>query len=96
MGSLSCAFLDRWINDELCFNSVEVTAYEIEKNFLDHLTNHLKKYSNAKYNILLEDYIKSSTYKGLQEKNTHMRFLIHPIKRLIAILYIGRFSVVSV
>ncbi len=57
IGSLSCAFLDRWEERKFCFQNVEVTAYEIDRNLQNHLRQHLSSYPHVHAHIVEGDYI---------------------------------------
>lgn len=57
VGSLTCAFLDRWLNNGFSFKSVETTAYEIDAKLRRHLAEHLTAYSGVESSIVAGDYI---------------------------------------
>ncbi|WP_350657569.1 hypothetical protein [Psychrobacter sp. S1-30-MNA-CIBAN-0213] len=58
VGALTCAFLDHWVTSGSDFNSVEVTAYEFDKELQTYLSQHLNAYDNVKTNIISGDYIR--------------------------------------
>jgi adenine-specific DNA-methyltransferase len=60
VGSLSCAFLDRWVGGELVFDSVDVFAYEIDDALRVHLADHLCAYEGIRPHIHGEDFIESA------------------------------------
>ncbi|KAA6206418.1 MAG: SAM-dependent methyltransferase [Candidatus Tokpelaia sp.] len=81
-GALSCAFLDRWINGGFQFNSVAITAYEIDREIGHYLKQHLYAYDNVSTDIRLEDYIESATNKNIKlQKYTHV-ILNPPYKKI--------------
>jgi adenine-specific DNA-methyltransferase len=43
LGSLSAAFLERWIDGDLAFSQVEISAYEIDNKLREHLFETLTK-----------------------------------------------------
>ncbi len=60
IGSLSAAFLDRFVSGDLCFERVEIDAFEIDKAILSDLNATLKTYNNKgniNANIRNEDFI---------------------------------------
>src|SRR5690554_2375459 len=61
VGALSCAFLDRWVTGGFGFESVEVTAYEIDEKLRGHLAQHLAGYSRVTPRIIAGDYIELAT-----------------------------------
>ncbi|EPO6910539.1 BsuBI/PstI family type II restriction endonuclease [Escherichia coli] len=71
LGALSCAFLDRWLVGEFGFESVEATAYEIDKKLCGHLAKHLTGYRRVTPRIIEGDYIELATAEGL-----HIRAII--------------------
>lgn len=82
LGALSCAFLDRWVAGEFGFESVEATAYEIDPDLRDHLARHLAGYSRVTPRIVLGDYIKLASAKGLRNQGyTHV--ILNPPYRKI-------------
>lgn len=65
VGALSCAFLDHWLTDGFGFQSVEVTAYEIDDHLRNHLAQHLGAYNGVIPHIVAGDYIELATSQGL-------------------------------
>ena len=61
VGTLSCAFLDRWTTRGEGFDLVEVTAYEIDDNLRGHLARHLAGYPGVTPRIIAGDYIELAT-----------------------------------
>ena len=60
IGSLSAAFLDRWVSGGFHFQHVEVDAFELDHALIRHLSNTFDKYNNrANFiaNIYEEDFI---------------------------------------
>jgi tRNA1(Val) A37 N6-methylase TrmN6 len=82
IGTLSCAFLDHWMMGGLGFESVEVTAYEIDDNLHDHLARHLAGYSHVMPHIIAGDYIKLATAEGLQNRGYTHAILNPPYKKI--------------
>lgn len=63
IGSLSCAFLDRIVSDDLPFKRVEVVAYEIDATLRKHLSQTLDDYRKALdlgVSVLSEDFIEAA------------------------------------
>lgn len=81
VGALSCAFLDYWVAGGFGFESVEVTAYEIDKNLRDHLSRHLAGYRCVTPRIIAGDYIELTTAEGLHHGYTHV-ILNPPYKKI--------------
>jgi adenine-specific DNA-methyltransferase len=46
LGSLSAAFLEHWIDGNLAFSQVEISAYEIDNKLREHLLETLTKYQH--------------------------------------------------
>ncbi|MDR2209691.1 MAG: Eco57I restriction-modification methylase domain-containing protein [Azoarcus sp.] len=65
IGTLSCAFLDRWVAGDFGFESVEATAYEIDEKLCGHLARHLGGYNRVTSRIVMGDYIKLATTNDL-------------------------------
>lgn len=82
VGALTCAFLDRWVAEEFSFDSVEITAYEIDKKLQTYLSQHLNAYDNVKTHIISGDYIKLATDKGLQNQGYTHAILNPPYKKI--------------
>lgn len=82
VGALSCAFLDRWVTGAFGFESVEVTAYEIDDNLRSHLAQHLGGYSRVKSRIIEGDYIELATAEGLQDRGYTHAILNPPYKKI--------------
>lgn len=61
MGILSCAFIERWLQSDFSFDSIDVTAYEIDDNLRIHLKHHLDQYKKVTSRIIAGDYIELST-----------------------------------
>ncbi len=60
IGSLSVAFIDRWLRGEFGFDKIEVDAFEIDSKLIEHLSHTLAQYSNQdgfKFNIHKKDFI---------------------------------------
>ena len=77
VGSLSCALLDRWAAGGLGFDfeSVEVTAYELDDKLREHLQRHLAAYPHVTSHIIAGDYIELATANGLHDRGyTHVIF----------------------
>lgn len=63
IGSLSCAFLDRWRSGELRFRDVEVDAYEIDTNLRVRLADVLGLYAHPdgfRANVMAGDFIEEA------------------------------------
>ncbi len=61
VGTLSCAFLDRWTAGGFSFDNVKVTAYEIDDDLREHLARHLAGYQRVTPQIIAGDYIELAT-----------------------------------
>jgi len=60
IGSLSVAFLDRWIDGEFHFHNVEIDAFEVDQDLIETLSETLSNYSldnNLTSKIYQEDFI---------------------------------------
>jgi len=64
IGSLSSAFLERWITGGFNFQKAFVTAFEVEPLFQDQLTETLRQYTDKNFSYLVEplDFIEDSTF----------------------------------
>lgn len=82
VGALSCAFLDRWMAGGFAFETVEVTAYEIDDTLRAHLAQHLAGYSRVKANIIAGDYIELAAAEGLQDRGYTHAILNPPYKKI--------------
>lgn len=82
VGALTCAFLDRWTANGFGFNSVEVTAFEVDKRLTDYLSQHLNSYDHVTTRIFSDDYIKLATDKGLQNQGYTHAILNPPYKKI--------------
>jgi len=82
IGALSCAFLDRWMDGGFDFNSVEVTAYEIDDDLRGHLARHLAGYNRIKTQIIAGDYIKLATKEKLRCRDYTHAILNPPYKKI--------------
>lgn len=82
VGALSCAFLDRWVNGDFGFESVEATAYEIDEKLRGHLAQHLAGYSRVTPRIIAGDYIELATAEGLQDRGYTHAILNPPYKKI--------------
>lgn len=82
VGALSCAFLDRWVKGDFGFESVEVTAYEIDEKLRGHLAQHLSGYRRVTPHIIAGDYIELATAEGLQDRGYTHAILNPPYKKI--------------
>ena len=82
VGALSCAFLDRWTANGFGFNSVEVTAFEVDKGLTNYLSQHLDSYEHVTTRIFSDDYIQLATEKGLQDQGYTHAILNPPYKKI--------------
>lgn len=82
IGTLTCAFLDRWKASGFGFNSVEVIAFEVDKGLTDYLSHHLNSYDHVTTHIITDDYIKLATDKGLQDQGYTHAILNPPYKKI--------------
>lgn len=82
VGSLSCAFLDRWVTGGFGFESVEATAYEIDEKLRGHLLQHLTGYSRVTPRIIAGDYIELATAEGLMDRGYTHAILNPPYKKI--------------
>lgn len=82
VGALSCAFLDRWTTGGFGFESIEVTAYEIDETLRAYLAQHLVAYSRVKANIIAGDYIELATASGLHDRGFTHAILNPPYKKI--------------
>ena len=63
IGSLSAAFLERWLKGDLHFKRIEIDAFEIDNALIKHLTQTLNHYNSRDdfiCNIHEEDFIHAS------------------------------------
>ena len=82
VGALSCAFLDRRVTGDFGFESVEVTAYEIDEKLRGHLAQHLAGYRRVTPHIIAGDYIELATAEGLQDRGYTHAILNPPYKKI--------------
>lgn len=82
IGTLTCAFLDRWKANGFGFNDVDVTAFEIDKKLTNYLSQHLNSYDHVTTRIFSDDYIKLATDKGLQDQGYTHVILNPPYKKI--------------
>ncbi len=64
IGSLSAAFLDRWTNRGFHFQRVEVDAFELDPDLIEHLSKTLDQYNyrdDFAANIYTEDFIHAAS-----------------------------------
>jgi hypothetical protein len=64
------------------FNSIEVTAYEIDDNMSSHLARHLSGYGRVHPRIITGDYIELATVEGLQGHGYTHAILNPPYKKI--------------
>jgi len=82
VGALSCAFLDRGVQGEFSFETVEATAYEIDEKLCGHLVQHLAGYRRVTPHIIAGDYIELATAEGLQDRGYTHAILNPPYKKI--------------
>ena len=82
VGSLSCAFIDRWVTGGFGFEAVDVTAYEIDDSLQGHLARHLSCYSHVTPHIITGDYIELATANGLHDRGYTHVILNPPYKKI--------------
>ena len=70
VGSLSCAFLDRWVAGGFDFETVEVAAYEIDGTLREHLRQHLESYRGVQAQVIAGDYILATANNLLTTRQT--------------------------
>ncbi|MFQ6289549.1 Eco57I restriction-modification methylase domain-containing protein [Yersinia enterocolitica] len=82
VGALSCAFLDRWVEGEFGFQSVNATAYEIDPTLHPHLIQHLTSYDSVQANIIAGDFIELATTQNLLDQGYTHAILNPPYKKI--------------
>ena len=82
IGTLTCAFLDRWKANGFSFNDVDVTAFEIDKKLTNYLSQHLNSYDHVTTHIVTDDYIGLATATGLQDQGFTHAILNPPYKKI--------------
>lgn len=82
IGTLTCAFLDRWKANGFSFNDVDVTAFEIDKKLTNYLSQHLNSYDQVTTHIVTDDYIGLATATGLQDQGFTHAILNPPYKKI--------------
>jgi len=82
IGTLTCAFLDRWKANGFGFNDVDVTAFEIDKKLTNYLSQHLNSYDHVTTHIVTDDYIGLATATGLQDQGYTHVILNPPYKKI--------------
>lgn len=82
VGTLSCAFLERWGAGGFGFDSVEATVCEVDDHLRGHLEKHLAAYSQVNSRILAGDYIELATAEGLQDRGYTHVILNPPYKKI--------------
>lgn len=82
IGTLTCAFLDRWKANGFGFNDVDVTAFEIDKKLTNYLSQHLNSYDHVTTHIVTDDYIGLATATGLQDQGYTHAILNPPYKKI--------------
>jgi len=86
VGALSCAFLDRWVAGSLDFDTVEVTAYEVDDNLRGYLAQHLAAYPDVTSKIIMGDYIELATTDDLfmaKQPSGYTHVILNPPYRKI-------------
>ncbi|MGD0793771.1 MAG: Eco57I restriction-modification methylase domain-containing protein [Terriglobales bacterium] len=82
LGALSSAFLDRWSSaDGLDFQSVEIAAYEIDKNLRPHLETSLASYTErlpVTYQISGSDFIWEAACQSLRGPGRFTHAILNP------------------
>ncbi len=78
VGALSCAFLDRWNNNNFNFKTVEISAYEIDDKLHDYLARHLGEYPRAKSTIIGGDFIELNTQGTLFSECKYTHAILNP------------------
>ncbi len=91
IGSLSSAFLDRWVAGSFKFRTVETDAFEIDRSLQPYLTRNLKKYKrfrgfklairNADFVMAASDCLSGSLFAEALPKYTHA-ILNPPYKKI--------------
>jgi tRNA1(Val) A37 N6-methylase TrmN6 len=81
-GALSCAFLDRWTSGDISFESVDVTAFEIDAMLSRHLVRNLAAYHSVDTHVFEDDYIAmASSNMRMNPHYTHV-LLNPPYKKI--------------
>ena len=63
IGSLSAAFLERYVSNDFEFNNIEIDAFEIDQSLLPHLTETIEEYKKqaaVKLTVRNDDFIKTA------------------------------------
>lgn len=82
IGTLSCAFLDRWVRGEFVFKSVEAFAYEVDDKLHNHLAQHLNAYADVHSHIVAGDFIEQVTAEDIQGQGYTHAILNPPYKKI--------------
>ncbi len=82
VGSLSCAFLDRWTSGQgFSFQNVEVHAYEIDDVLQRHLESTLASYAvrlPLQYHVSLNDFIHEAALQSLRDSGRFTHAILNP------------------
>lgn len=82
IGSLSAAFLDRWLANNLHFDRVSVEAFEIDQKLHTHLSHAFEKYRyNRNFDAIVfgEDFIHASAETLCGERSPSVNLYTHAI-----------------
>ncbi|TFH72377.1 SAM-dependent methyltransferase [Gammaproteobacteria bacterium LSUCC0112] len=82
VGALTCAFLDRWLQGGFKFDSIEVTAYEVDEALREHLKEHLTRYDEVKAEIVAGDFIELATGRSPPSDGYTHAILNPPYKKI--------------
>lgn len=86
IGSLSCAFLDRWANRGFKFQRVKLAAYEIDDNLRGYLSDTLTQYQkrlNIDISLSPDDFIEEAVKLILEGSSCFSHAILNPPYRKI-------------
>ncbi|MGO9318763.1 MAG: Eco57I restriction-modification methylase domain-containing protein [Terracidiphilus sp.] len=86
VGSLTCAFLDRWaVSDGFSFRDVQIDAYEIDPILRAHLDLTLAQYQSrlpVNYRAIQDDFIEAAAMQSLAPRQYTHAILNPPYKKI--------------
>jgi hypothetical protein len=86
VGSLTCAFLDRWASsDGFCFRNAQIDAYEIDPALRAHIERALANYPSRlpiNFRVLADDFIEAAALQSMAPRRYTHAILNPPYKKI--------------
>jgi adenine-specific DNA-methyltransferase len=95
IGSLSCAFLERWLTGDFLFHNIQLETFEVDRDLHAELHRSLSLYkakSPLNYTIQAEDFIEEAVQRIQIEECSFTHVILNPPYKKLAVLLVTAYN----